>query len=135
MSKVNRETAVIDFEKWLDFKRISGKKREDNAASQEIIVDAICAGDVIVEDDCTLLFKLPEPVKDNDGKDLLKELRFMPRIRVEKLNAHLKGVKSDDADGRIAAYVAAITNTSKGMVGKLWSEDYTICTSIVVYFL
>lgn len=135
MKKVDLEVAKKDFEKWLDFKKIRERKREDNADFGEKIIDGIVSGDIIVKDDCKLNVKLRFPLLDENKKPVHEVLIFKPRIQVWELNKKLKGVKADDGDGRIAAYIAALTEINKGLVEKMDTEDSSLCQSIVMYFL
>lgn len=135
MANVAREVAVQDFERWLNSKRIKDSKREANKDFETIIVEAIMDGILIVEKDNCLTYNFPEPLLSDKGEELLSKLVFKPRIRVHELNTKLRGVKSDDGDARILAYVAAITGQANGLISKLYTEDYTICQAIVMYFL
>lgn len=135
MEKISKDVAVIEFEKWLDFKRVKDTKRKDSEAQENEIVSAIASGNIIVEDDFTLTHKLEFPVQNDKGVVSLSELKYKPRIQVRQLNAKLKGVKADDADGRILAYAAALTGENTGMIGCLDTEDYRIASCIVMYFL
>ena len=135
MKKVAIEVATAEFENWLELKKIGEKKRTENAAFGDVIIENITTGTLKFDANSNLIFTLPEPLKDDEGAVFLAELVFKPRIRVHELNAKLKGIKADDVDGRIAAYIAAITSQNIGVVGKLYTEDYSICQAIAMYFL
>lgn len=135
MKKIGIEVAQMDFERWLAFKKIKSKKREGNREQEETIVDAITHGSLIVEEDCSLKYKLDFPIKNEKGEETQKEFIFKPRIAVWELNAKLKGVKASDGDGRVVAYVSAITGVNGGIIRKLDTEDYNLCQAIVMYFL
>ena len=134
-SKIAKEVAVQDFEQWLSVKRINATKREEKKDFENIIVDAICDRILVLEKDNVFTMKLPDPVKSDAGADLLSELKFKPRLRVHELNAKLKGVKPEDGDGRILAYISAITGQNSGLISKMFTEDYTLCQAIAMYFL
>ena len=133
--KVTREVALKDFERWLNFKNIKGRKREDNENFEQIIVDAIVDGQLTIGDNCHIKFILPEAITNKEGEEVLKELTFLPRIRVRDVNNKMKGVKADDGDGRVVAYISAITQQNTGIITNLFTEDYSVCQSIVMYFL
>lgn len=135
MKKVTNEVAAQDFERWLSFKHISDRKREENSQYGAQITEAIQDGVIEVTEDHELKYTLPEPIKDDDGGVICKELFFKPRIRVEKLNDKLKAYKPTDADGRVLAHISALTGESAGIIGKMYSDDYKLCEAIVMYFL
>ncbi len=51
------------------------------------------------------------------------------------IHSHLQGVKPSDADGRVGAYIAALTSTPKAVINCLDTEDYGIAQSIAIFFL
>ena len=54
---------------------------------------------------------------------------------METIHAHLQGVKSSDADARVAAMCAAVTGNPKAIILKQDTEDYSIGQAVVVFFL
>jgi hypothetical protein len=62
-------------------------------------------------------------------------LTFKPRIQVRDVQPALRSLKSGDGDGRIMAYLSALTGESMGILGLMDSSDHSICASIVVFFL
>jgi hypothetical protein len=56
-------------------------------------------------------------------------------LRVAELNAKLKGVNATDADARVMAYIAAATDQNTGLLSKMYTDDYSVCQSIIMYFL
>lgn len=135
MTKVANEVAVQEFERWLDYKRIKQKKREDNKSFEETIVQCIEDGEIAIDDNCVLTFTLPEILKDDNGNTMLEKLIFPPRVRVKQINNKMKGFKSDDADARVLAYISAISGQNTGVISNMYTEDYSVCQSIVMYFL
>ena len=128
MAKVDLKAAKSEFDGWLSFKRIKESKRKQNDSFEEIIVDAIVNGDLSIDSNKVMTLKIVD-------HESLKELKFKPRIKVRELNIKLKPFKSDDADGRILAYIAAITDQNTGIISGLYTEDYTVCQAIAMYFL
>jgi hypothetical protein len=133
--KVNREQAVRELDKWFEFKKIRTNKREANKEFEETIVSAIIEGDLVIDENSNIKFKLPEPMSNSKGEVTVEELVFKPRLKVRELNAELRGVKNSDGDGRIVAYIAAITGQAPNIITNLYTEDYSLCTAIVMYFL
>ena len=132
MAKINRESAIEDFKKWLDYKRVNENKRQQSSQQEEVIVDAICNGDITIDEECNIHQKLVFPVEGEVGFD---ELVYRPRINRKLLQAKLRGVKADDVDGRMSAYVAALTNKAILQITNLDTEDLRVADAIVMYFL
>lgn len=135
MSKVDNQTATMEITRWLDFKKVGEKKREDNQQFIDSLIEAVENGSVTIDEKNNLVYTLPDPVLSDDDEPVLETLTFKPRITVKELNSKLKGVKTDDADGRILAYVSAITGENAGTISRMYSEHYAVCTSIVMFFL
>ena len=135
MSKIAREVAEQEFEKWLDFKKVKSTKRLESKDQGEQIISAIENGSIIIDEKNNLVLTLDFPVEDSSGNVTLSTLKFSPRLRVVDLNKRLKGFKADDVDGRVLAYAAALTGENTGIIGCLDTEDYRIVGNIVMYFL
>jgi len=135
--KVDQESALKDFEKWIFIKKIRDQKRQENAKGkfEDVIVSSIAEGDLSIDENGYITQKLIFPIIDDNGNDILTELRFIPRIPVKLLNIKLKGVDASDADKRQVAYVSALTQVNMGILEKLDSEDSRISQAIVMYFL
>lgn len=125
--------AMKEVEKWLDFKKVSLKKREEYENNIESLAEAISMGDVVLEADTHVLIqKLKFPL----GKDgTVKELKFQPRLDVDTLHINLEGLKATNGDGRLLAHVCALTGQTKGVCKKLDTEDYGLSKGIASFFL
>lgn len=133
MSKVNRETAEAEINSWLDYKKINEKKRENYKDNISALVDAVCDGILSVNPDTKELIQtLNFPIGDEMK---VSKLEFKPRLTVGSVQSHLNGVKATDADGRIIAYVAALTSQPKELIKKLDTEDNSVAQSIAIFFL
>jgi len=135
MKKIAREVAELEFNQWLDFKKVRENKRTENKQFENLILDAMETGDVTIDGQKNINFKLSLPILDDAGKPFLETFVFKPRIQVHELNNKLKGIAPADIDGRIAAYIAAISGQNIGLVGKMYTEDYSICQAVAMYFL
>ena len=132
MNTVNAHTALIDINKWLDYKRIKPNKRENYTDQIEALTAAIEDGSLVLNDDYTLTLKLEVPTEGEPG---ISQLKFAPRLTVGQIHAQMNGVKSTDADARLIAMVAALTSMPKGVINKLDTGDYGICQNIALFFL
>lgn len=130
--KVSRDVAEKEITKWLDFKRVNDKKRETQSDSVDVLIDAVADGFLTLNDNHTLVHNLIFPI---EGELPVRELEYKPRLKVSTVHTHLNGVKSSDADGRVCAYVAALTSRPKDVIKGLDTEDYSISQSIAVFFL
>ena len=134
-NKMSLELATQEFEKWLEYKKVKSRKREVNKDQEEILIDAISNGNLVVTDEFNLSYELEFPIKNEDGDISLGVLTFKPRLRVSDINSKMKGVKSNDVDGRVLGYIAASTNQNTGLLKRLDMEDYGICQAVIMYFL
>jgi hypothetical protein len=133
--KVSAEVARQEVEKWLGTQRILPKKREALAAQIDTIVEHLMYGSMHFNEDGELTYVLAEPIKSDDGSVVLSELKFKKRIRVAELQAQTKNVAPEDADGRVIAYLAALTGVPKGLFPKLDISDYSVAQSITLFFV
>lgn len=134
MEKVTIEIATADVNKWLDNKKISQKKRDVQKDQIDVLIDSIVEGFLILNEDGSFTQTLKFPV-DGEANLGLKELNYKPRIGVGEVHMHLQNFKSSDADGRILAYVLALTKKAKEIVRKMDSEDYSVAQAIAVFFI
>jgi hypothetical protein len=132
MAKVSKEVAGSEIERWLDYKKSSEAQRVSYADQIEQLSNAIESGDLVLNEDFSFTYKLKF---DTGGEEPVKELKFKPRISIGSLQKSLEGVKTSDADGRITAYIAALTGQPKGVIRALDTADYSIPQAIVVFFL
>ncbi len=132
--KVAKEIAEAEVGKWLDYKRKSAGHRAKFANSIESLVDAVCEGDLVINEDFTIKQILREPIQDKEGNPVVKELVFKARIKTETVQSHCQGVKSDDGDGRINAHIAALTSNPKELIKKMDYDDYNISAIIITVF-
>lgn len=133
--KISRNVATADFERWLVYKKINDRVRQENISYEEKIIDAIEDGILTINDDLVMELSLQFPVLTDQGETALDKLIFKPRITVQQLNIKLKPVKPGDTEGMKIAYIAALTDQNSGMIAKLTTEDALICQSICMYFL
>lgn len=133
MKALDKATAINEFERWLTSKKISDRKREANKETEAVLIEAIEDGNLIVNDDNTLILKLIWGTSEGNG---VNELTFKNRLTVGERQSATKGIKADDGEGRLIGYIAALTDQPVGVIKKLESgEDYERASSIAIYFL
>lgn len=131
MGKISIEVATGEFNNWLDSKRIKANVREEKKVFGDIIIEGICDGDLVLNDNIfeyKLLFPLGE-------KEEIKTITFKHKLKVKELSVKLKGYNPEDVDGRISAHVEALTGENKAIIGNFDTEDYKLCKAIAMYFL
>ena len=136
-NQVSEELATKEVAKWLDFKNVSERKRnkKETKAQIETITDAICDGDLVLDEDFNLVQTLRNPVKTNDDKVLLSEMKFKPRLLLEDVESKLINVKADNMIGMLAAYTSALTGVNAGLTKKIDTDDNKTAQAIVMFFL
>lgn len=127
--KIDREVATNEVIAWLDYKKISQKKRESKQEAIEAIVDAVCDGTLVIKDDKSVEHTLKFAIGD------LTKVSYKPRLQMNSIHVHMQGVKSTDADGRVVAYIAALTSQAKEMIKKFDTEDFDVAQSIAIFFI
>jgi len=132
MAAVAKDVAAKEIERWLDAKKVNERKREAYADSIETLTDAVSDGVLTVDGEHNLVQLLKFPT---EGEVPVTSLKYKPRLKVATIHLHLQGVKTSDADGRILAYIAALTGTPKEIVRSLDTEDYSIGQAIAIFFL
>jgi len=134
MSTISNEQAKQEFNQWLDSKKISARKRESNEGAEEIIIDAIMDGAMVINEDKTIDLKLLFPIEQ--GNMNVDSLSLKHRLTVGQKNQAVKGLKPDDGDGRMLAYIAALSSQPAGIIRQMESgDDYERASAIAVYFL
>jgi hypothetical protein len=130
--KIARDIAVQEIEKWLTYKKISDKKRDVRADNIEALIDAVSDGYLILNEDMSFTHKLKFPI---EGEKPFSELNYQPRLKMSSVHNHLQGVKASDGDGRVCAYICALTKTHSAFIKLLDTEDYSIAESIAIFFI
>jgi hypothetical protein len=96
-------------------------------------VNAIREGVLVLNEDKTFTHNLSLPISSGDTP--IASLTYKPRLTVGAVHAAMQGVKADNADGRILAYVAALSGQPKGVIAHIDTEDYGVCQAIAIFFL
>lgn len=133
MVGVNAEQAALEVGGWLDFKKIFQKARLESRDSIDLMEDMVQEGVLEFDSETNeithnLLFPVGEEEK-------ISKLIYKPRLTDRMLEPYMKGVKGTDADGRLTAYVAALTSQMRGIIKGLDSQDKKISIAIAVFFL
>lgn len=129
---VTREQATLEVNSWLDKKKVYESTRESQKDSIELLIEAMVNGDLKLDPDFNFIHKLLVPEVLNGE---VAELKYKLRLNDKMLKPYMNGVKSSDADGRLTAYISALTGQVKGILEGLDTADKKIALSIAVFFL
>lgn len=133
MVEVSAGQAALEVGAWLDYKKIFEKARLDSKESIDLLEDMVQEGVLSFDSESQeITHKLLFPIGEEEK---VHELVYKPRLNDRMLEPYLKGVKGADADGRLTAYVAALTSQARGVIKILDSQDKKISIAIAVFFL
>lgn len=132
MDKVDRQKAESEVNSWLDKKKVFQSTRETNKDNIDLLVDAICEGVLTMDQEFEFTHKLLHPFGEQEQ---ITHLTYKSRLNDKMLRPYLKGVKSDDGDSRLLAYIAALTGTPRAILEGMDSLDKKISMAIAVFFL
>lgn len=126
---MNRDAAEKEIASWLDYKRIKESTREQYKGQIDVLVEAMQYGDITLNATSYVIKqKLSFPVEG-----LIDELEYKARMSVGDLNK--VPTKAGDFDGKVVAYIAALTGKGMSHIQKMDSEDYKIGQAIAVFFM
>lgn len=133
MSGVSKEIALKEVGEWLDFKKVSFRKREKAKENIERIAEAIEDGILVLNPETK---EFTQTLKFPIGKDeSITELKFKPNLIVGDIQSQLVGVPADDGYGRAFAHIAAATEEDRNVIAKMNFEDYSIAGDLVIFFM
>lgn len=132
-NKVTREQATIEVNSWLDKKKVYESTRESQKDSIDLLIEAMVSGDLTLNQD-TNEFKHKLLFPENTSNEIV-DLTYKSRLNDKMLKPYLNGVSPKDAEGRLTAYVSALTTQPKGLLEGLDTADKKIMLSIAVFFL
>lgn len=131
-SAVTIEVAQVAMDKWLNYKRVGERKRDSNADSIEVMMDGFEDGSLTLNEEThEITHTLCFPLGENEA---VKQLTYKPRVSVGVLQSYLTKTKSGDADGRVTAYVQALTGQTSNIIKGLDTEDNRIAQAIALFF-
>lgn len=132
--KVSEEVAQEEINRWLDYRRISARKREESDGLIKGLVDNVMDGVLVINEDNSITHNLLFPIESEAGKASVTSINYKPRLYEFEISKATKGLKSGDFDGRMKAYAQALTGESTGILGKMESADHSISVSVISFF-
>ena len=132
MEAISKELALQEVEKWLDFKKVSANKRESYKDNIDSIANSISDGILVLNEDFTITQNLLFPF---GVERKIEKLSYKPRLTTGQVYNHMQGIKASDVDGRLQAYICALTGSVKEIVKQLDTEDNAVAQNIAIFFL
>lgn len=129
MSKVSREVAEKDVQRWLDHKRVKELKREKNKDAIESMIECVMDGTLVIDDECVITHNLLFPLGNDEN---IKELKYSPRLTVGRIGEYTKNAKTNDE--RVRGYISALSGMSNGLISNMETEDYSVVGNVVIFF-
>jgi len=129
------EVAQAEINAWLDFKQVAQRKRDDNEDSIANLVDAVRYGHMTIDPKTKVITQtLKFPIEGEAGQKTEK-IEFKPRVKMSTIGTQLAGTKMTDIVGLTLSYMAAVTGQPKGVLKEMMSDDYSVASSVVVFFV
>ncbi len=69
------------------------------------------------------------------NKSLFTTLEYKARISIGDLQKHTSNVKATDFEGKVIAYMAALTGQGMTSIQRMDNEDYKIGQAISLFFM
>lgn len=127
---ISKDQAELEINSWLDFKKISERKREAFKTNIDNMIEAIMEGNLSLNDETFVLTQtLKFPISD------IKTFDYKPRIKVKEVQDRLQNIKGGGIFAQSFAYISALTGQLTGIVKELETEDYTLADHISVFFM
>jgi hypothetical protein len=130
---IDKDLATEEVNKWLDFHDVTSDDREEEKKTINRFIDEVQKGNLIINDDFTLVQKLRFPLTI-EGTAPVDELKYANRISMDKVQSRMTGIKAEDGAGRVCAHIAALTSRPLGLIRKMDSKDYKVASAIFLVF-
>jgi hypothetical protein len=127
---ISKEQAEKEVNSWLDFKKVSPKKRETLKGNIAYLVEAMMEG-LLVLDPETFVFEhtLKFPVGD------LKKLKYKPRLTLKEIQDRTQAIKTPGPLEQSIAYISALTGQNSAILKEMDSEDNTLADYLSFFFM
>ena len=134
MSKIERTVAEKEINDWLERKKVFKSTIEANEDSVKLLVDGIVEGVLVLDESGKFRHELLHPF-GGESTAQIKELVYHFRLNDRMLKPHTNGLSPKDAEGRLLAYIAALTEQNRVLLESMDSLDKKVATAIAVFFL
>lgn len=131
-SKVTREIAEEEIEKWLVLQKALPTVREARAEHIKQLIEGIEYGILELDEEGKFTHNL---MTEFGNEKKYTQLVYKARLNDKQLAPWLKGVKGDDAEGRMLGHVAALTGVNRLILELMQTSDKRIAMAIAIFFL
>ena len=131
MEAVSLEVAEQEVQAWIEKCRFRKRKVESNKEYVDQLIEGVIHGDLSIDEEThDIEMELIRPVGD------VRKLVFKTELKVKEIRHKLKSgnVSAGDSDGRILAYISALTNQPFSVIDDLNTEDQSLASSIAIFF-
>lgn len=132
MELVSKEIATKEVTAWLDFKKISKKKRESYAGVIEAMIALVMDGTFVIQPETFIIEHTLNTPLGSTGQ--IKKLNYKPRLTVSALQDNLNGVDNSDAIQLTLSYIMALSGEARAILRGLDTEDYGNADKVAVFF-
>lgn len=130
---VSKEVAEAEVNSWLEKKKIFDSIKEQNRDQIDLLVEAVSNGTLTLDGNT---FEFTHKLLHPFGVDeKVTALTYKSRLNDRMLKPKLNGVKANDGDARLLAYIAALTDQPRGILEEMDSLDKKIAMAIAIFFL
>jgi len=129
---IDKETAIADVDRWLDYKKIGRSKREQNKIFIDQMVEAVVDGDLVLDEDCKWTYTLKFPLENEVP---VRTISFKPRVNLKDINDQLSKVKGGSGSDLMVVYAAVLSGQVKEVIRNFDTEDYNTISAIVIFFM
>lgn len=127
---IPQEIAQTEIDSWLDFKKISDKKRESLKGNIESLVSGIMDGTLALDPETFVLTqKLNFPI------GTINELKYKARLKMDAVQSRLSNVRPGDMYGTSFGWIAALTDQPVSIIKQIDNEDYTLADHLSFFFM
>ncbi len=132
-SKVTKEMAQSEFDRWFESKKLPKTRREGDALPLvEEMVSAIEEGTLVIDEEnkITQVLKFPIVIAQREP---VKELVYVNRVQAGTLASRTAWAK-DDKEQKLIAKISVLTGCEAGVIRALDSIDHQIASIISAFY-
>jgi hypothetical protein len=132
MEVVSKEVATKEINSWLDALDYPTKARTDEEVKSwiETICESIQRGDLVFEDEHTIVQKLKHPLADGATREIKYDFRF----EVGDYQTKMKNKSPNDAIEWNTAKLSLISSQVPAVFLKFKKYDYSVASKLALFF-
>jgi hypothetical protein len=136
MNKINEESALIELESFVNHWAEKPVKNEELKDSYSNILEAICSGNLVINENKEPVYTLLSPIKNDKGEVSVSELNFKTRILPNTQASLSKGIDISKEQLRFMLIcIAHIIGQPIQMLDKFSKKDYNTIREVATVFI